>query len=164
MAPPAKARVAKAGNQVSVVNAVKRRAVEEWSNEAKYAANLRLLRALSVFTGAIFVFRSFGELHFQQKRHASAHIRTEAGICQRQHLLATKTCVNELRFASPLATTHYLQWKCVTPSLCLAMSMISGDGQTCRLSAVTPKPTHYCELLVSLLHLYTQRQPYLPDP
>ncbi|PNH08300.1 hypothetical protein TSOC_005162 [Tetrabaena socialis] len=37
---------------------------DEWNNEAKFAANLRLARGASIFLGAIFVFRNFGDAIF----------------------------------------------------------------------------------------------------
>lgn len=39
---------------------------DEWANPAKFAANLRLLRAVAVFAGGIIVARSFGEALFAQ--------------------------------------------------------------------------------------------------
>lgn len=37
---------------------------EEWSNEVKLAANLRVARGLAVFLGAVFAFRNYGEALF----------------------------------------------------------------------------------------------------
>ncbi|PNW82144.1 hypothetical protein CHLRE_06g276001v5 [Chlamydomonas reinhardtii] len=37
---------------------------EEYTNEAKFGANLRLLRGIAIFGGAVFVFRNFGEALF----------------------------------------------------------------------------------------------------
>lgn len=37
---------------------------EEWTNEAKFAANLRLARGLAVFLGSVYVFQQFGEALF----------------------------------------------------------------------------------------------------
>jgi hypothetical protein len=37
---------------------------DEYTNEAKFAANLKLFRALAVFAGGIIVARSFGEALF----------------------------------------------------------------------------------------------------
>lgn len=37
---------------------------EEYSNEQKFKANLRLLRGFSIFFGSIVVFRQFGEALF----------------------------------------------------------------------------------------------------
>lgn len=37
---------------------------EEYNNEAKFKANLRLVKALGIFFGSVVVFRSFGEALF----------------------------------------------------------------------------------------------------
>ena len=39
---------------------------DEWQNEAKFSANLRLLRAIAVFASGIIVARNFGEALFAQ--------------------------------------------------------------------------------------------------
>ena len=39
---------------------------DEWANEAKFSANLRLLRAIAVFASGIIVARNFGEALFAQ--------------------------------------------------------------------------------------------------
>lgn len=43
---------------------LKKWAAEEWNNDAKYKANLKLLRALGLFVGSVLAIRAYGEALF----------------------------------------------------------------------------------------------------
>lgn len=43
---------------------LKRELEDEWKNDAKFKANLRILRAVAVFTAGVVVARNFGEALF----------------------------------------------------------------------------------------------------
>jgi hypothetical protein len=61
--PPIKALT---GSGAGGVDRLKAQLKDEWQNDAKFSANLRLLRAIAVFASGIIVARNFGEALFAQ--------------------------------------------------------------------------------------------------
>jgi hypothetical protein len=45
---------------------IKRQLQDEYQNQAKFTANLRLLKAIAIFTAGVVVARNFGEALFVQ--------------------------------------------------------------------------------------------------